>query len=43
MSDIFKGVVAGLIFGIASIIPMIFMKFENKQRAMLASFFGARN
>jgi hypothetical protein len=38
MSDILKGVIAGLIFGIVSVIPMIFMKFENKQRAMIASF-----
>ena len=38
MSDIFKGIIAGLLFGIVSIIPMIFMKFENKQRAMIASF-----
>ena len=30
MSDILKGVIAGFIFGIVSIIPMIFMKFENK-------------
>lgn len=38
MSDILKGVIAGLIFGIISIVPMLFMKFENKQRAMIASF-----
>jgi hypothetical protein len=38
MSDITKGIIAGLIFGIASIIPMIFLPFENKARAMTASF-----
>jgi hypothetical protein len=38
MSNITKGIIAGLIFGIASIIPMIFLPFENKARAMTASF-----
>jgi|SRR6476661_1112887 len=38
MTNITKGIIAGLIFGIASIIPMLFMKFENKTRAMTASF-----
>jgi len=38
MSNIGKGILAGLIFGILSIIPMFFMKFEDKQRAMIASF-----
>jgi hypothetical protein len=38
MSNILKGIIAGLIFGIISIIPMIFMTFEDKTRAMTASF-----
>ncbi len=38
MSNITKGILAGLIFGIASIIPMFFLPFENKARAMTASF-----
>jgi hypothetical protein len=38
MTNILKGVIAGLIFGIVSIIPMFFMKFENKTNAMTASF-----
>jgi hypothetical protein len=38
MSNITKGIIAGLIFGIVSIIPMIFMTFESKTRAMTASF-----
>jgi hypothetical protein len=38
MSNITKGIIAGLIFGIVSIIPMIFLPFENKARAMTASF-----
>ena len=38
MNNIIKGVIAGIIFGIVSIIPMFFMTFENKTRAMAASF-----
>lgn len=38
MSNISKGIIAGVIFGIISIIPMIFMEFESKPRAMTASF-----
>ena len=38
MNNITKGVIAGIIFGIVSIIPMFFMTFENKTRAMTASF-----
>src|SRR5215208_6178807 len=38
MSSITKGIIAGFIFGIVSIIPMFFMKFEDKSRAMTASF-----
>ena len=38
MNNLTKGLIAGLIFGIVSIIPMFFMTFENKSRAMAASF-----
>lgn len=38
MNNIVKGLIAGIIFGTASIIPMFFMQFENKTRAMAASF-----
>ena len=38
MTNITKGIIAGLIFGIVSIIPMLFMSFENKTRAITASF-----
>ena len=38
MTNITKGIIAGMIFGIVSIIPMFFMTFENKTRAMTASF-----
>lgn len=38
MTNILKGTLAGLIFGTVSIIPMIFMKFEDKSGAMTASF-----
>jgi hypothetical protein len=38
MTNILKGSIAGIIFGIVSIIPMIFMNFEDKTRAMTASF-----
>lgn len=38
MTNITKGIIAGVILGIASLIPMFFMKFENKATAMTASF-----
>jgi hypothetical protein len=38
MTNITKGVIAGIVFGIVSIIPMFFMTFENKISAMTASF-----
>jgi hypothetical protein len=38
MTNIVKGVIAGLIFGIVSIVPMMFMTFDDKRRAMTASF-----
>ena len=38
MTNITKGLIAGTIFGIVSIIPMFFMTFEDKTRAMTASF-----
>ena len=38
MSNILKGIIAGVIFGIVSIIPMMFMTFEDKTRAITASF-----
>lgn len=38
MSNIIKGLIAGTIFGIVSIIPMFFMTFEDKTRAITASF-----
>ncbi len=38
MSNILKGFIAGTIFGIVSIIPMFFMTFEDKTRAIAASF-----
>lgn len=38
MNNLTKGLIAGLIFGTVSIIPMFFMNFENKTRAITASF-----
>lgn len=38
MTNITKGLIAGTVFGIVSIIPMFFMTFEDKTRAMTASF-----
>lgn len=38
MTNITKGIIAGILFGIASIVPMMFMSFEDKPRAMAASF-----
>ena len=38
MTNITKGLIAGVIFGIVSIIPMFFMTFDDKTGAMTASF-----
>jgi len=38
MTNIVKGLIAGTIFGVVSIIPMFFMTFEDKMKAMTASF-----
>jgi hypothetical protein len=38
MTNITKGLIAGTIFGIASIVPMFFMTFEDKTRAITAAF-----
>ena len=38
MTNVLKGVIAGLIFGAVSIVPMFFMKFSDKTTAMAASF-----
>ena len=38
MTNIAKGLIAGAIFGVVSIVPMFFMTFEDKTRAMTASF-----
>jgi hypothetical protein len=38
MNNIIKGLIAGTIFGMVSIIPMFFMTFEDKTRAIMASF-----
>ena len=38
MTNIIKGIIAGSIFGIVSIVPMFFMTFEDKTRAITASF-----
>lgn len=38
MSNLLKGVIAGTVFGLVSIIPMFFMTFESKTRAISASF-----
>lgn len=38
MDNITKGILAGTIFGIVSIVPMFFMTFQNKSRAIAASF-----
>ena len=38
MTNITKGLIAGVIFGIVSIIPMFFMTFDDKTRAMTAAF-----
>lgn len=38
MTNITKGVIAGAIFGVVSIVPMFFMSFADKATAMTASF-----
>ena len=38
MTNIARGLIAGTLFGVVSIIPMFFMTFEDKTRAMSASF-----
>jgi len=38
MTNIIKGIIAGIIFGTVSIIPMFFMTFGDKTRAITASF-----
>jgi hypothetical protein len=38
MSNIVKGLIAGTIFGIAATVPMFFMTFEDKTRAITAAF-----
>ncbi len=38
MNNITQGIIAGVIFGVASTIPMFFMSFENKTKAIIASF-----
>lgn len=38
MNNIIKGIIAGIIFGLVSIAPMFFMTFEDKTKAMTASF-----
>lgn len=38
MNNISKGLIAGTILGIISIIPMFFMEFEDKKKAIIASF-----
>ena len=38
MTNITKGLIAGLVFGIVSLIPMFFMTFDSKAKAMTSSF-----
>jgi hypothetical protein len=38
MSNITQGIIAGVIFGLASAVPMFFMSFEDKTKAITASF-----
>lgn len=38
MSNFVKGIIAGTVFGVISIVPMFFMTFESKTRAITASF-----
>src|SRR5690349_15920381 len=38
MTNVLKGVIAGTIFGVVSLIPMFFLKIDEKGKAMVASF-----
>lgn len=38
MTNIVKGLIAGTIFGVVSIVPMFFMEFDDRTKAMIASF-----
>jgi hypothetical protein len=38
MNNIAQGIIAGVAFGLVSAIPMFFMSFENKTKAITASF-----
>lgn len=38
MNNLNKGFIAGVIFGVVSIIPMTIMSFDDKAKAMSASF-----
>jgi hypothetical protein len=38
MNTITAGIIAGLAFGVVSAVPMFFMSFEDKTKAILASF-----
>ncbi len=38
MNNLIKGLIAGTLLGIVSIIPMLSMRFEDKTKAMTASF-----
>jgi hypothetical protein len=38
MTNVAKGIIAGTIFGVVSIVPMVFMAFDDKPRAITASF-----
>ena len=40
MDNVTKGIIAGIIFGIVSLIPMAFLKIDDKGKAMTASFFN---
>jgi hypothetical protein len=38
MNNVTQGIIAGFIFGLASTIPMFFMSFKDKTKAIIASF-----
>ncbi|MBL7874768.1 MAG: hypothetical protein JNL53_03840 [Cyclobacteriaceae bacterium] len=38
MTNIVKGLIVGTVLGLVSVIPMVSMTFEDKARAMTASF-----
>jgi hypothetical protein len=38
MNNVTQGIIAGVTFGLISTVPMFFMSFEDKPRALLASF-----